>query len=245
MVAAGAALAGSLDDFPAPPLLRLVARARHSGTLHVLTATQPLAICFEDGAVTYAGPTDLEAARVALLATGLLGAEAWDPASPLPAQLVAGDGGAAPSRLGERHPVAATGRGPLEEALADLAVNTVFELLLPSAASFWFEPSLSHRLAGTGGFDAEGLIEEASARLESWRMIADVIPSTSVVVRLAGLLPGGVERVVVDRDEWPVLAAIDGHRDVAGIISHTGLSAFGVCGVLHRLITQGVAEVQP
>jgi hypothetical protein len=236
MVGAAAALAGSLDDFPAPPLLRLVARARHSGTLHVLTATQPLAICFEDGAITYAGPTDLEAARTALLATGLVGPDAWDSAGALPPGLPG-----APRPV-ERRPVADTGRSPLEEALADLAVNTVFELLLPSAASFWFEPSLSHRLAGTRGLEAEQLISEAAARLESWRMIADVIPSTSVVVRFAGLLPPGVERVTFDRDEWPVLAAIDGRRDVASIISHTGLSAFGVCGVLHRLITLGVAE---
>ena len=31
--------------------------------------------------------------------------------------------------------------------------------------------------------------------------------------------------------------------DVAAIITHTGLSAFGVCGVLHRFLSSGIAVV--
>lgn len=230
MVGAVAALAGSLDDFPAPPLLRLVARARHSGTLHVATANQPVAICFEDGVVTYAGPADVASARAALLATGLVGAEVFD-------ELVA-DGRPA----GAPAPATGASQAGLDEALHDLAVSTVFELLLPSAASFRFEAGRGHRLAGLSRFDAERLVGHAAARLEAWRLIADVIPSTSVVLRLADLLPVGTEQVSFDREEWPVLAAVDGRRDVAAIISHTGLSAFGVCGALRRLVILGVAE---
>jgi hypothetical protein len=216
MAEAVAALAGSLDDFPAPPLLRLVQKARHSGTLTVILASQPVALCFEEGEVTYAGPVDLDAARAALLATGLVAPEAA-------------------GQLGQGAP-------GLVEARRDLAVNTVFELLLPTRASFWFEPTVDHPLAGGPRLLTEQLILEATARLRAWQLIAEVIPSTSIVLRLADLLPPGTERVSLDRDEWPVLAAIDGRRDVADLIGHTGLSAFGVCGVLHRLITLGVAE---
>ena len=68
-----------------------------------------------------------------------------------------------------------------------------------------------------------------------------MIPSTSVVVQLVDQLPINTELVTFSREEWPVLTAVDGRRDVAAIITHTGLSAFGVCGVLHRFVTSGIA----
>ena len=72
-----------------------------------------------------------------------------------------------------------------------------------------------------------------------------MIPSTSVVVRLADQLPLSTELVTLSREEWPVLASIDGRRDVAAIINATGLSPFGVCGVLHRFVTSGIATATP
>ena len=70
-----------------------------------------------------------------------------------------------------------------------------------------------------------------------------MIPSTSVVVRLADQLPQRTSLVTLSREEWPVLASIDGRRDVAAIINATGLSAFGVCGVLHRFVTLGIGRI--
>lgn len=245
MVAAVAALTGSLDDFAASHLIRLVSRGRRSGTLNVLGSNQPVVVCFDQGEVTYAGPADLGAARAALLSTGLISSDQWDEDRGPRAQAPEAGTRAHPPAPGGRAAgglVRPAGQRPLDEALHDLAVNTVFELLLPSTAPFWFDPAVSHRLAGAQSLDAELLLDDAAARLQAWRLIADVIPSTSVVVRLADLLPPGTERVWLDREEWPVLAAIDGRRDVAAIIDHTGLSAFGVCGVLHRLMTLGVAE---
>jgi hypothetical protein len=135
--------------------------------------------------------------------------------------------------------------GALADALYEQTVNTVFELLLPSRVQFWFEPVVRHPLGRGHRFDVESLIADATRRLQTWRLIADVIPSTSVVVRLADQLPLRTELVTLSREEWPVVASIDGHRDVASIITHTGLSAFGVCGVLHRFVMQGLAEIVP
>lgn len=45
------------------------------------------------------------------------------------------------------------------------------------------------------------------------------------------------------REEWPVLAAVDGTRSVAAIISSTALTAYGVCGMLDRLVRAGAVVI--
>jgi hypothetical protein len=134
-------------------------------------------------------------------------------------------------------------RATLADALYELTVNTVFELLLPSAAPFVFSSGVDHPLGAGHHFDSATVLADAQRRLVVWKSIAEVIPSTAVVVRLAEQLPLNTELVTFSREEWPVLAAVNGQRDVAGIITHTGLSAFGVCGVLYRFLSSGVATV--
>ena len=59
-------------------------------------------------------------------------------------------------------------------------------------------------------------------------------------MRLAPEAPVAV--VNVPADDWRVLALVDGHRTIAGIIESLGMSAFAVCGVVHRLILSGLVE---
>ena len=184
--------------------------------------------------MTYAGPAELPGVRAALVGAGVVPPPSWERAE----RDSTGAGARLVDQLTQDRAVTPE---VLHDGLYELAVNTVFELLLPSRAPFRFEAAVTHRLAGGGAFDVETVVADAAARLQAWRMIADVIPTTSLVVRLVPQLPVDEARVVIEREEWPVLAAVDGVRDVATIITHTGLSAFGVCGVLHRLITRGIA----
>jgi hypothetical protein len=237
MDAAAAALAGTLDDFPISSLLRFVASTAKTGTLTIATR-EGAVVCFDAGFVSLAAPAEVDLLRTGLISAGVVDANRWEAAAstaraegrPLVEVLLA-DGAAMP--------------GALAEAQYEQTVNTLYELLLPSRAPFWFETVVRHPLGRGHRFDVESVIDEASRRLRTWRLIADVIPSTSVVVRLADQLPLRTELVTLSREEWPVLASIDGRRDVASIINHTGLSAFGVCGVLHRFVMHGLAEVVP
>jgi hypothetical protein len=235
MDAAAAALAGTLDDFPITSLLRFVATTAKTGTL-TIAAREQIVVCFDEGALSLASPADLELLRTGLVSAGVVNGRAWpaavetarDQNIPLAQALL---------KIGAAMP------GALADALYEQTVNTVFELLLPSQAEFWFESTIHHPLGRGHRFQTETVIHDATRRLQTWKLIADVIPSTSVVVRLSDQLPRSTELVTLSREEWPVLASIDGRRDVAAIINHTGLSAFGVCGVLHQFVSLGIAEV--
>ena len=230
---AAAALEGTLDDFSISSLLRFLAGSQQSGTLTVSTAP-PSVVCLDHGSVTLAGPADPDQLRAGLVSAGVLRPGGWERA-----QL---------SAAGEGRPLAdelvrsgATTRATLVDALYEATVNTVFELLLPSTAAFAFASGIEHPLGSGYRFDSEAVLADAQRRLRLWKQIAQVIPSTSVVVRLVEQLPINTELVTFSREEWPVLTAVDGRRDVAAIIDHTGLSPFGVCGVLHRFVTSGIA----
>jgi hypothetical protein len=235
MDAAAAALAGTLDDFPITSLLRFVASTAKTGTL-TIAAREECVVCFDDGALSLASPADVDLLRTGLVSAGVVNGRAW-PAAVQAASEHDNSLVAALVQMGAALP------GALADALYEQTVNTIFELLLPSQAEFWFEPTLRHPLGRGHRFQIESVIHDATRRLQTWKLIADVIPSTSVVVRLTDQLPRTTELVTLSREEWPVLASIDGRRDVATIITHTGLSAFGVCGVLHQFVSLGIAEV--
>jgi hypothetical protein len=235
MDAAAAALTGTLDDFPIPSLLRFIAGTHKTGTL-TLVGREPSVVCFDEGELSLAGPADVDQLRTGLVSAGVVSPEGW----PLAVGVTRARGGSLVNALVE---VRASMPGALADALYEQTVNTVFELLLPSQARFWFEPVVHHPLGRGHRFDPETVLRDAARRLQTWKLIADVIPSTAVVVRLADQLPQRTELVTLSREEWPVLASIDGRRDVAAIISATGLSAFGVCGVLHRFVTLGIGQI--
>jgi len=229
-----AALAGTLEDLPAAGLLRFLGASGRSGTVEI-GRPPAIVVCLDDGALTFAGSPDLSANRAVLSAAGVLRLDRWtealtrsDSGELSLAQALVGSGAVEP--------------GALEEALYAHTVDSVFELLLPSAAPFTFSPAVIHPLAGAARFDVGAVLAEAEARLGIWREIALSIPSTRVVVRLRDALPLDREGLFVSREEWPVLLAIDGVRDVAAIIEATALSAFGVCGIIHRLLEEGAAE---
>jgi hypothetical protein len=233
MDAAAAALTGNLDEFPIPSLLRFIAGSHQTGTL-ILAGNEPTIVCFDAGAVALAGPADVDQLRTGLVSAGVVSETGWKAAM---ARARGGPLAAALVESGASLPAALT------DALYEQTVNTVFELLLPSRTRFWFEPVVHHPLGRGHHFDPEAVLADAARRLQTWQLIADVIPSTSVVVRLADQLPMRTELVTLSREEWPVLASIDGRRDVAAIITATGLSAFGVCGVLHRFISLGIGQI--
>jgi len=133
----------------------------------------------------------------------------------------------------------------LDRVITDRIVDAVFELLVLAKSNFEFVPGEEHPMMGAPRHDVEMLVEEGRRRLERWREVAAVIPSTAAVVRLAAALPPTVESLTVDADEFRVLAAVDGHRTIAEITRVLGAGAFTVCATLHRLVMVGACVVVP
>jgi hypothetical protein len=128
----------------------------------------------------------------------------------------------------------------LEAVVREQIIGALFELVLPSDTWFVFLPGRVHPIGSRFLFSPAELVAEAVKRVEAWRLIADAIPSTDIVMRLAPEPPEAM--VVIPADDWRVLALVDGHSTVADLIRSLGMSAFAVCAALHRLLVSGVVE---
>ncbi|HUF32565.1 MAG TPA: DUF4388 domain-containing protein [Acidimicrobiales bacterium] len=147
--------------------------------------------------------------------------------------LVVGAGGP------DRH----TGDDDAHEAV----VMTVLDLVVLGSAPFRFDAE-EHAgdAAGEGaeGVEVAAVLHDVDERLEEWREIATVIPSTSVVARLAPSLPPGAGAVTLAEEEWAVVAALDGRRTLTDVVVATGTGAFDVCALVYRLARLGAVEVE-
>ena len=228
----GRALDGTLDAFPLPSLFRLFESGRTSGVLVVATSP-PAVVWWCRGRISLAADLDFVSLQDALGDAAVLPPERLR--SALAGQRTGNTLAANLLAAGASEPL-------LRDVIWDRTVETVFELLLPSGSHFWFEPATPPAEVPID-FTMAQVLAAADERLAAWRVIAQVIPATSLVARLVSQLPPATNLVTISREEWPVLAAIDGQRDVASIVNATGLSAFGVCGVLYRLIELGVVEL--
>jgi len=226
----GPALEGTLDDLALGDLLELLAATRKSGTLEFF-GRNPGVIAFHEGDVTAAvsdmGPT----LQQVFIGSGLTDAAGWEEALarteqgiPLTDSVI--DAGAEPERV--------------QAVLYEQTVAAVFELLLPSDDRFVFTADEPHEIGHRFRFPVTPLLAEAARRIDAWRVIAEAIPSTALVMRLTRTLPG--PQVTITADEWHVLSRVDGRATIADIIRTLGMSAFAVCGVLHRLREAGVVE---
>ena len=225
---------GNLGDVPLPSLLRTLAEVSSRGILQLSGDYQSI-ICFEDGEIYLAHSQSAPSLHQVFTSTGVVSQEGWEKATEAVrqggtlAEALVRVGGADPQQL----------RGALEEHV----VSTLFELLVPSTATFRFGMDESHQLGSAIRFDVEQVLAAAGQRLQQFTEIAKSIPSTSVVVRIAPTLPTGTEEISLTAVEWQVLAAVDGQRSVADITASIGQSAFAVFSVLHRLLTAGAVEL--
>ena len=133
------------------------------------------------------------------------------------------------------------GDGNVHVPSRDEAVETLFQLLV-TGGGFEF-----HNADDVpGGLDevipAQELLAEVEGRLDEWRVIAELIPSTAVVLRMAPALPHDADDLALTRDEWEVLAQLDGVRSVAEVTRAIGVGAFEVCRLLHGLRAVGAVE---
>ena len=82
----------------------------------------------------------------------------------------------------------------------------------------------------------------SSARLlDEWREIQAVIPSLDCRIRLADEL--GVDELVVDRERWQLLVAIDGRRSVRELVRKTNRPVLDVCHAILALVDAGAVNV--
>ena len=82
---------------------------------------------------------------------------------------------------------------------------------------------------------------EVDRLLKQWREILRVIPSLECRPRLLDALE--VDEIIVDRERWALLVAIDGRRTVRELVQRSGRPVIDVCHVLLELVEAGAIGV--
>ncbi len=224
-------LEGRLDEVPFADVLRLLRASRQTGALHLRGDGTHVVVVVAVEQVQLA-TTGADGLRAAVLGGGLVGPDEWE-------QVVRASEVGEPGSGLERLIAAGADRERLHARIYEHTVATLFELLLPSTASFAFVSGESHPFARCPGFPFDDVLDDVNHRVEEWRQIATSIPSTSIVLRRAPRLPASSGSITLTPEEFELLGLMDGRRDVAGLISAMGMSAFRVLTTLHRLKQMG------
>ncbi len=125
----------------------------------------------------------------------------------------------------------------------------VFELLSWREGFFSFvEQNVAEMPAeATVRISAESLLMEAARRMDEWGAIADQVPSLDAIPALAtteGESAAGDTPLDLRLEEWEVLAAVDGVRDLRAIATVLGRSEFDVAKCAAELVRARVLEMR-
>lgn len=228
------ALQGSLKEFPLATLLQSLANRRRTGALTLEDGSE---IWFSDGQIYLA--TSAKGSPISAVLFGAEAASMRDIESMFASENE--EGSVIEQLLGSR-PQA---EPAIRRLLHEYNLNALFEMLVPSGASFSFESNRRHKLGDHFAHDTATLLAQAQQRLDIWRKIAERIPSTNAVFQLATTLPDNAVDRLVTADEWRYLALINGRNTVADIITATGESAFRVCSTLYRMLLERIVDESP
>ena len=228
-------LEGRLDEVQFADVLRLLHTSKQEGTLHLESELATIVVVAPDVVrlATAGGSTGL---RQAVLGGGLVDSATW--AEVVDNTEESGEPGAAIGLL------EGAGADPqrLRARMYEHTVSTLFELLLPSDARFYFTRGESHPFAVDPGFLFDDVLADVRHRVDEWREIAKSIPNTHMVLRRAPRLPLSSGPITISPEEFELLGLLDGRRDVTALIQILGMSAFRVMTLLHRLMQAGAVE---
>jgi hypothetical protein len=230
-------LKGSLDAFGLPDVFALLAMTAKSGALRLHrtgSARRDGVVWFHEGRVTGASANCARQGLVRrLVGSGTVSDDA----------LEAAVRSAASGTIGVARALVEAGavEGDLvREAAVDQAVDAVFDLGRWDDGEFGFEPGAVNVDDVGLALEHTWLIAEATSRRAAWDELREAIPGDDP--RLA--LPVAVdEDPTVSREEWALLAMVDGHRSVSDLVELTGAGEFAVTTVLAGLARRGLLTV--
>jgi hypothetical protein len=228
-----AALSGSLLELPLTALLPLLAAKQRQGVVELSGASAGVVVV-DEGALTLALADEGPTLQQVIVGSGIASADGWEHAF---SASLRGDGIADALITGGADPEL------LEIVLREQTIGALFEFILPSETEFVFLEGATHPLGSRFRFDSAEMLDAAADRVDGWKVIAETIPSTAMVMRLTPELAEST--ITITAEDWRILARVDGHTTVADLIRALGMSAFTVCGVLHRLANAGCVEPIP
>jgi hypothetical protein len=226
-------LEGTLDAFGLPDILQLLAFTRKSGALRLSAPPAAGVVRVREGAICAASSdTSRQVLARRIIGAGLVDDDALRRA----VDSVRPDHGVVAGLL----EAGAVDEQALLPLAAEQATDAVGELLRWTGGEFSFvvddaDPDpLPLQLA------VDEVVAEGQRRRSVWDELVAVIPSTEVALTLA-VAPAEDPRC--SREEWGLLALVDGSRTVTQIVALLGRSEFAVVRSLAALVTRGLLVV--
>lgn len=231
-------LEGSLDAFSLPDIFALLSMTKKTGGLHLRRSGAHGVVWFTTGALT-GGASDVSRQTFArrVVGSGLV----VDDALAAAIDRSASDEGLGVVRALQQD--AAIDEGALHDIGAEHVIDTVFDLLRWPDGDFAFvvdEPNPDD--VGVSR-QVDDVVAEARRRLDQWGKVATTLPSPQSVLSIS---TNPAAEPVLSRDEWSLLALVDGRRTVAAIVGLAGRGEFSVASSLADLVERGLLRtVEP
>jgi hypothetical protein len=228
-------LEGSLDAFSLPDIFALLSMTKKTGGLHLRRDTAHGVVWFTTGAIT-GGASDVCRQGLARRVVGS-GVVAHDDLSRAVEQARTDDSTGVVRALSL---AAAVDEGLLHDLVGEHVVDTVFDLLRWPEGHFAFvvdEPNPDD--VGVSR-QVDDVVTEARRRLEQWTTVSVAIPSPAAVLSVQTALADDPR---LTRDEWALLALVDGRRNVAEIVGLAGRGEFAVVSALADLVARGLLRL--
>jgi hypothetical protein len=232
-------LEGSLDAFSLPDIFQLLSFTKKTGGLHLRRDSDNAAhhgvVYVTTGSLT-GGSSDV---RRQGLARRLVGAGVVDDEALSQAVNVAVDS----EDIGVARALQQAGavdEGALHESATEHVIDTVFDLMRWADGGFVFVVDETNPDDVGVSVSVEDAVAEARRRLEGWGQVSTTVPSPDAVLAV-GLTPQ--DDPAFSREEWALLALVDGRRVVSDVVAATGRGEFAVVSMLASLVDRGLLVV--
>jgi hypothetical protein len=225
-------LEGSLDAFSLPDIFSLLSMTKKTGGLHLRRSGAHGVVWLSDGLVS-GGASDLS--RLSL------------------GRRLAGSGHvtddnlrAAVDEVGKSSEIGlaralrdanAIEEGELHTLVSEHVVDTVFDLMRWEEGVFEFVVDEANTDDVGVIREVEEVVTEARQRLETWASLDERVAASDTILSLA-LSPENDPEL--DRDEWALLALVDGRRTVGDLVTLCGRGQYAVVVALAALVGKGL-----
>jgi hypothetical protein len=227
-------LEGSLDAFSLPDIFSLLSMTKKTGGLHLRRDHAHGVVWFGDGLIT-GGASDLSRLSLGRRLAGS-GQIADNHLS------AAVDEVAANPELGVAQALRdsrAIDEGELHTVVCEHVVDTVFDLMRWPEGVFEFVIDEANNDDVGVKREVEEVVTEARRRLDTWAAIDERVADSSTVLSLALDL---VDEPQLARDEWALLALVDGKRTVGDLVDLLGRGQYAVVVALAELVGRGLVQ---
>jgi len=228
-------LEGSLDAFSLPDIFALLSMTKKTGGLHLRRSHAHGVVWFTTGSLT-GGASDVSRQSLARRVVGSMNVDA-DALERAVTESAANEGVGVVRALQQAGVV---DEGVLVDLIGEHVVDTVFDLLRWPDGDFAFVVDEVNPDDVGVSRQVDDVVAEARRRLEAWKTVAAAIPSPAAVLTVPAVLTADPQ---LSRDEWALLALVDGRRTVAQIVGLAGRGEFSVVSALAELVGRGLLRV--